>query len=316
MFTQSSIVFAQEEAQTTEPIQLTDAFTDFHWEGNDAMARETFSLQLDKAAQIQITDFKNRGDMFEIYDNDVLLGKTSEVDASQDDQVYAATPEEALNDERYSKGTFALGQGEHRIAIKAKSPYEAGTAAIRLIQEQDQNVLKKSKKKGWDDDDDDDDDKKGDWEHDRKKGSWDDDDGKGDWDEDDKKDPWDGHDDDKKGGWGDDDNKDPWEGHDDDKKGGWDDDKKDPWGDDDRRGGWGDDDYKKDGWKGDWDDDYKKGDWKGDWDDDFKKGDWEHSGFEHGGLVDLSHTITVTKTHWIVEHPSKYTDQFTNRKSG
>ncbi|ORY96861.1 hypothetical protein BCR43DRAFT_524892 [Syncephalastrum racemosum] len=298
--------YAEEEKPAANNVELTDAFADFHWSGNEAMAQETYTVNLEQPSRIQITDFKNRGDSFEIYDNDKLLGKTSEVEQNKDDQVFAATPEEALEDERYSKGTFDLEEGEHKITIKASGPYEAGTAAIRLIDGVDQNVLTKKKSKGgWGDDKkgDWDDDKKGDWDDD-KKGGWGDKKGgwgdkKGDWD-DDKEDSWskkgsswdsEEWDSDEKGGWGDD-KKGGWGG-----KGGWDDDKKGGW-DDDKKGGWRDD--KKGGWRDD-----KKGGWgddkKDSWGDD-KKGGWGDKEDE----LDLSHTITVTKTHYEVQKPTGY----------
>lgn len=218
-------------AQQAEPVELTDAFSLFRWSGDsDAQAVETFSINLDKPARIQVTDFKNRGDTFKIYDNGNLIGETSQVDSEQDDSVYAATPEEALENDQFSKGTFDIAEGDHSITIKASGPYDAGTAAIRLIQEPSQNQQLHKKKSGkkskWDDDDDDDewDSKKG-----GKKGSWGDDDD----------DEWSG----KKGGKSWDDEDEGWGG----KKGGWDDDE----GWDGKKGGWDDDE----GWDG-------KGDWK------------------------------------------------------
>ncbi|KAJ8659129.1 hypothetical protein O0I10_005168 [Lichtheimia ornata] len=296
-------------AQQADPVELTDSFSLFRWSGDsDAQAVETFSINLDKPARIQVTDFKNRGDTFKIYDNGNLIGETSEVESEQDDSVYAATPEEALENDQFSKGTFDIAEGEHSITIKASGPYDAGTAAIRLIQEPSQNQQlhkKKSGKKGgksWDDDDDDDE-----WDS-KKGGKWDDDDDDewdskkgGKWDDDDD-DEWDSKKGGKKGGKWDDDDDDEWDS----KKGG----KKGGWGDDDegwggKKGGkWDDDDEGWGGKKGGWDDDEGWDGKKGGWDDDESwggKGDWKKY---KEVQVDPNHTVTLTTTMWIVERPT------------
>lgn len=321
----------QEQPETSGDLELTDSFSNFRWSGNDVLAQETFTVNLDQAARIQVTDYKNRGDTFQVYDNGELLGETSEVEDAQDAEVFAATPEEALEDERFSKGTFDLEEGEHKITIKATGPYEAGTAAIRLVaKDQSQDLHKK--KGGWDDDkddkkwdDDDDDDKE--W---GKKDKWDDDDDDDkDWGK--KKDKWDDDDDDDDKDWGK--KKDKWEDDDDedDKEWGkkkWEDDddgkdwgKKDKW-DDDKKGGWGDKEEdpwggKKKSWGGSWDDKKedpwgKKESWGGSWEEK-KKDPWPvkkepkvWDKWPKSIRVDPSHTITFTKTEWIIERPSKY----------
>ena len=147
-------------AQADSPaVPLTNSFTTFRWKGEEAVAKESFELEVDDAARIQVTDYKNRGDSFEIFDNGVSIGTTNKVDVNKDEQVFAATPEEALNDERFSKGVFDLAKGSHVITIKATGPYEAGTAAIRLMDRAGIAFLKKSDKNKHDDDKDDGDDK-------------------------------------------------------------------------------------------------------------------------------------------------------------
>ncbi|KAL0079321.1 hypothetical protein J3Q64DRAFT_1262291 [Phycomyces blakesleeanus] len=122
---------------------LSDTFTDFHWSGKDAVVNESYELQLTEPATIQITDFKNRGDVFVVYDNDVVIGETSAIEMDADNEVFAATPLEALEDQRFSQGTFDLAAGDHKITIQAKSPYEAGTAAIRMIGLDNQSLYAK-----------------------------------------------------------------------------------------------------------------------------------------------------------------------------
>ncbi|KAG0168890.1 hypothetical protein DFQ30_004203 [Apophysomyces sp. BC1015] len=129
------------------PLKLKE-FDYFHWTGKEnAIALETFVADLDKPAVLQVTDFKNRGDMFRIYDNDNYLGQTSTVMPVEDDDTFASTPEDALMDNRFSKGLFELGRGAHRIVIKAKGPYDAGTAAIRLIRPRSHTYAEDNKKK-------------------------------------------------------------------------------------------------------------------------------------------------------------------------
>ncbi|CAO3653069.1 unnamed protein product [Mucor fragilis] len=313
------------------PAALTNEFAIFRWKGDEAVAKETFNVNVENTARIQVTDFKNRGDIFEVYDNGKSLGMTTKVDALKDEEVFAATPEEALNDDRFSKGIFDLAKGEHKITIKAMGPYEAGTAAIRMLDHANVDFHKKGGKghhdddddddkhdhKGDDDDEDDDDDK-----HGHKGGDDDDDDdhkgGKGDWHKDDdeedhkggKGDWHKGGDDDHKGGKG------GWNkgGDDHEEEGGW-----NKGGEHHEEGGWnkGGEDHEEGGWnKGG--EDHEEGGWnKGG--EDHEEGGWNKGGEDHEGghkdgkwehkrptdeEYDLSHTITLTKTKWVVQKPT------------
>ncbi|KAL4209857.1 hypothetical protein AB4K20DRAFT_1852636 [Rhizopus microsporus] len=114
--------FSAEDIATT----LDSSFATFRWKGDSTMAQESFNLVAEEPTRIQVTDFKNLGDVFEVFDNGISLGTTSEVEEIAGEEVFAATPEEALEDERFSKGVFTLEKGEHKITIKATGPYEAG----------------------------------------------------------------------------------------------------------------------------------------------------------------------------------------------
>ncbi|KAI9280757.1 hypothetical protein BY458DRAFT_487309 [Sporodiniella umbellata] len=151
------VSFAASEKVSSE---LSGEFTTFRWKGDSSIAQETFDVVVEDTARIQVTDYKNRGDSFEIFDNGKLVGATSEVSGEADEKAFAATPEEALEDDRFSKGVFTLGKGEHKITIKATGPYEAGTAAIRLL---DHAEVAFHKQSGGKDDDDEED-----WHHDDK----------------------------------------------------------------------------------------------------------------------------------------------------
>lgn len=136
---------------------LNSTFSIFRWKGKEAYAKESFDVNIKTPVRIQVTDYKNRGDMFEVFDNGQSLGSTTKVDGKKDDDVFASTPEEALKDERFSKGVFDLDAGEHKITIKAVGPYEAGTAAIRILDHV--NPAGFYKKGGHHDEEDEDDDK-------------------------------------------------------------------------------------------------------------------------------------------------------------
>ncbi|KAI8087031.1 uncharacterized protein B0P05DRAFT_19600 [Gilbertella persicaria] len=127
--------FAQQATLDTDSsvLKVDDGFSTFHWRGDSVLARESFHIDVEDIARIQITDFMNRGDMFEIFDNGVSLGITSSVEQIEDDEGFASTPEQALSDDRFSKGIFELAKGAHKITIKATGPYQAGAAAIRLL---------------------------------------------------------------------------------------------------------------------------------------------------------------------------------------
>ncbi|KAL9540202.1 hypothetical protein MBANPS3_009819 [Mucor bainieri] len=284
------------------PTALTNEFVTFRWKGEEAVAKESFDVNVENNARIQVTDFKNRGDIFEVFDNGKSLGMTTKVDALKDEEVFAATPEEALNDDRFSKGIFDLAKGEHKITIKAMGPYEAGTAAIRMLDHANVDFHKKKGGKGDHDDDDEDD------EDDKKHGHKGDDDddeddeddkgGKGDWHKDDEEDDEGG-----KGDWhkgGDDEDHEHEGGKGDWHKGGDDHEEEGGWHkggkDHEEEGGWnkGGEDHEEGGWnKGG--EDHEGGGHKG--------GKWEHKR-PTDEEYDLSHTITLTKTKWVVQKPT------------
>ncbi|KAI7858571.1 hypothetical protein BDC45DRAFT_311776 [Circinella umbellata] len=169
----------------TVALKMGEQFQPFNWMSVDGEAQSvdrTFTLNLAEPAQLQVTDYKMGGDAFEIMDNGKVIGMTSEV--TNDKEAFAATPEEALQDERFSHAVFDLAPGKHEITINVANSQSAdGTGAVRLVQKIQALYDKGKGKKGWDDDDDDD---------------WEDDDE--DCDDDDDDDDWDY----KKGGWGND----------------------------------------------------------------------------------------------------------------
>ncbi|KAI8890654.1 hypothetical protein K501DRAFT_265650 [Backusella circina FSU 941] len=116
-----------------ELLPLTTTFKEFNWKGDSTYAGQTFIVSLDEPAQFQVTDYKNRGDHFDIYDNRLWIGRTSTVEFLRDIHGLARTPRNALGDSHFSQGVFGLDKGTHIITIKATSPYGEGSGAIRLI---------------------------------------------------------------------------------------------------------------------------------------------------------------------------------------
>ncbi|ORZ21585.1 hypothetical protein BCR42DRAFT_475140 [Absidia repens] len=146
------------QTKTLLPLFLTDErFNIFTWsspsvDNNEAniMARETFVFHLQEPAILQLIDFKHPGDRFQVFDNDLSLGKTTlpnVMAASKDEDnhgsLYASTPALAMADkrDRYSKGQILLAPGNHSITIKVwnASPSidvhgtDVSGGAIRLI---------------------------------------------------------------------------------------------------------------------------------------------------------------------------------------
>lgn len=94
-------------------------------------------------------------------DNGKSIGKTSDLELSSNaEPLYAATPEEALQDARFSNAAYPLEAGAHEITIKvADSINENGTGALRVVQKL-QSLWKHDNDDEDSEDDDEDDDQK------------------------------------------------------------------------------------------------------------------------------------------------------------
>lgn len=83
-------------------------------------------------ATLRVTDAFSRGDVFDIYDFDTLIGSTSLVDINP---ILPQTrdPEVAFADTTYSSGEFTLAPGEHSITIRPNiSPFGLGAGYFQL----------------------------------------------------------------------------------------------------------------------------------------------------------------------------------------
>ncbi|KAG1448781.1 hypothetical protein G6F56_008847 [Rhizopus delemar] len=190
------------------PLAFQDSFETFNWkkEGEEnTVVDRVFSFDLAEPAQLQVTDFLQGGDVYEIMDNGEVVTLTSDSTAAND--LYAATPEQALENEGFSKANIPLAAGKHEITINvAGAVSDSGSGAVRLVQnvqalfkEKDDDDREHDDKDDKDDSDsdyDDDSDSEDEWEHDDDKdGEWEHDDDKdGEWEHDDDEDEW-SHDD-------------------------------------------------------------------------------------------------------------------------
>jgi hypothetical protein len=72
-------------------------------------------LSLSESFRLTVTDWQFAGGLFEVYDNDILLGSTSSIPVSG---AYAAEPDLALGNSRFSQNAWVLATGTHSITIK------------------------------------------------------------------------------------------------------------------------------------------------------------------------------------------------------
>jgi hypothetical protein len=106
----------------------------------DMMAREIFEFDLEREAILQLIDYKQPGEWFQLFDQGRSLGKTAEPKSTQGDEtiLYADSPESAMDDQegRFSKGQVLLKPGRHSISIKiltGSSVPDLSGGALRLI---------------------------------------------------------------------------------------------------------------------------------------------------------------------------------------
>lgn len=79
---------------------------------------------------VRITDDFCPGDRFRIYDNDVSLGETSDVETGG---CVEQGPDAAFANPAYSSGSFLLGPGSHSITIQViANPFSGGRGYIRV----------------------------------------------------------------------------------------------------------------------------------------------------------------------------------------
>ncbi|KAM3584610.1 hypothetical protein VKS41_003418 [Umbelopsis sp. WA50703] len=111
-------------------LELNQDFQTFNWVENNPTSAKSFVFQLEAPAQLLVTDYKQAGDSFQVYDNGELIGSTAKTEGTN---AYAETPEDAVSIAQFSKAAFAMAPGPHNITIEATSPYDSGSGAVRLV---------------------------------------------------------------------------------------------------------------------------------------------------------------------------------------
>ncbi|KAH8550818.1 hypothetical protein BGW37DRAFT_495994 [Umbelopsis sp. PMI_123] len=122
-----------QEFDTTPVVSFLEVDQDFQilsWTSDNPISTKSFVFELDAPAHLLLTDFKQNGDSFMVYDNGELIGATRPAETTE---AFAATPEDAVKDKTFSKAAFALAPGAHNITVEATSPFEFGSAAVRLL---------------------------------------------------------------------------------------------------------------------------------------------------------------------------------------
>ena len=92
----------------------TDTPPAFFWNLGNWNLEGPFTFSWPTSVQLYVTDAFVKGDRFEVYDNDVLIGTTTQVPVAYGD---VADPDTAFADPTYSSGVFLLDAGTHAITI-------------------------------------------------------------------------------------------------------------------------------------------------------------------------------------------------------
>lgn len=111
-------------------LELDQEFQVLSWTSANPISTKSFVFELEAPAHLLLTDFKQNGDSFMVYDNGEVIGATRPAVTTE---AYAETPEDAVADASFSKAAFPLAPGAHNITIEATSPFEFGSAAVRLV---------------------------------------------------------------------------------------------------------------------------------------------------------------------------------------
>jgi hypothetical protein len=119
-------------AQAPRNSGLTHGWLDFSW-AEDGWSN-VISTSFSGPVRLYVADLYCRGDVFDVYDNGVLVGTTSFVplDPECDDLPWRQNPREAFLDPTYSSGLFELESGDgHDIQLYAvQNPFGSGAGAL------------------------------------------------------------------------------------------------------------------------------------------------------------------------------------------
>jgi len=116
------LVFQAPMAHSASPQRntgMTHWWVAFSW-GEDGWSN-VISVSQTGPANLYVTDLYCRGDVFDVYDNGVLIGSTSDVavDEECDDVPHRDNPRHAYLDPTYSSGLFELAasEGGHELQL-------------------------------------------------------------------------------------------------------------------------------------------------------------------------------------------------------
>lgn len=99
---------------------------------------------------VTVVDYLCRGDRYQVFDGARSLGRTSRPSPADDCADFTDSPDAALGDPDFSRGTFAVGKGRHALQLLAlASPYGAATSAFRLEPAPTPESKADCKRGGW-----------------------------------------------------------------------------------------------------------------------------------------------------------------------
>lgn len=134
-------VFATLASVSSAQAVTIDIATDNAWRttswssGPGSVLNDSFRFTIDSGnvGTLDVTDFQNVGDVYEVFNSALSLGKTNFV-AIDPFHPIAANPDAGWADPAFSKGTFSLASGTYDIFLKLDSGYGGGLAALRVGQ--------------------------------------------------------------------------------------------------------------------------------------------------------------------------------------
>jgi len=108
----------------------TDVPPAFFWYGLPGWSyNDPFMYSNDGVTSIYVTDAFAPGDIFEVYDNEKLLGTTSAVSGGSGS---TEDPVAAYQDPAYSHACFTVPAGRHSIDIKTVAGFESGRGYLMV----------------------------------------------------------------------------------------------------------------------------------------------------------------------------------------
>ena len=117
-----------------DAINVGDGWHTFSWQGgpNVTQTESAFTFTSTGAVTVNVTDAYVSGDRFELRDNGILVGTTSQLNGPAP---WTDNPDVAFAG-LFSKGSFTLGAGDHSLVLKdIQIPFnlDSGAAFLRVV---------------------------------------------------------------------------------------------------------------------------------------------------------------------------------------